>query len=531
MKRRPIRRVLTVATILLSSLTVSAASAGPWVEPGLAQKLADGARVRVNVVTKARTDLPAAASAGQVLQTLSRLPVVTLRADQAALERLSGQPGVVSVSEDRPVPPVLGRSVPLIGGDRTRTSGLTGQDRVVAVLDTGVAVNHPFLGGRVVAEACFSPSDPAYSATSLCPDGTDRQLGPGSADSESGPCADDGLDCDHGTHVAGIVAGDGEGVDGDDGSGVAPGAGIVAVQIFSRFATDDFCGPGASPCVLSFPSAQLAGLERVRDLKAGLPVVAANLSLGGARHTTPCDDDPRKLAIDTLLAAGVATVAAAGNDGYTDAVSAPACVSSAVAVGSTTGQDTVSAFSNRGPLLDLLAPGTGIISSVPGGWRPMSGTSMAAPHVSGALAVLAQAQPAAGPAELISTLKDTGRQISYPGAATARLQLDDAALGTTPRPGPDQYFHTRGRVLDNAAISANSTMTVNVAGVAGLPAQGVRAVALNISAKGEWFNTGSLALYPSDDQEPQGNALFYDTTRYASPWSSRRSAPTERSRG
>ncbi|MEV1247378.1 S8 family serine peptidase [Nonomuraea sp. NPDC049750] len=527
MNRRPIRRIIALAAILLSSMALSPGvsasalspqeAAGPRVEPGLAQKLAGGAHVRVNVVTKARADLPAAASAGQVLQTLSVLPVVTLRADQAALDRLAAQPGVVSVSEDRPVPPTLGQSIPLIGADRTRAAGLTGEGSAVAVLDTGVAVNHPFLGGRVVAEACFSPIDPDYSATSLCPNGADQQDGLGSADSESGPCADAALDCDHGTHVAGIVAGDGEGLDGDDGSGVAPTADIVAIQVFSKFDSEDFCGLGGTPCVLSFTSAQLAGLEKVRELNGELPIVAANLSLGGGRNTAPCDGDPRKLAIDNLLAAGVATVVAAGNDGYTDAISAPACVSSAIAVGSTTNDDAVSSFSNRGPLLDLFAPGTDIISSVPGdAWRSMSGTSMAAPHVAGSLAVLRQAFPTASVTELESMLKENGRSISYPGATTPRIQLDDAALGATPRPGPDQYFNTRGRILDSVQLSANSSMSVQVAGVAGLPATGIRAVALNIAAKGDWFNSGSLAVYPSDEAEPESNVLFYDSSRYTS---------------
>ncbi|MFB4262575.1 S8 family serine peptidase [Nonomuraea sp. GTA35] len=514
-------RMVVLVAVLLSSITVtagggSAAAAGPWVEPGLAAKLDAGAKVRVNVVTRQRADLAAAAGAGQVLQTLSRSPVVTLRTDRAGLQRLTGQPGVVSVSEDRPVPPVLGQSVPLIGGDRTRAAGLTGEGGVVAVLDTGVAAGHPFLGGRVVAEACFSPADPDYSATSLCPNGDDTQEGPASADPGSGACTDDLLDCSHGTHVAGIIAGDGEGLDGDDGSGVAPGAGIVAIQIFSRFDSDDHCGSGAAPCVLSFASAQVAALEKVLELKETLPIVAANLSLGDGMHTSPCDNDSRKPAIDALLAAGVATVIAAGNNAYPAAVAAPACISSAITVGSTTGSDTLSSFSNRGPLLDLLAPGSDIISSMPGdGWASMSGTSMAAPHVSGALAVLHQSYPALGPAALESKLEETGRSITYTGAVTPRVQLDTAALDAIPRPGPDQYFHSRGRLLDNVQINANSALTVQVAGVAGLPAQGVRAIALNVSAKGDFLNTGAIAVHASDELEPEATAVSYDTTRSA----------------
>ncbi|MFI6815994.1 S8 family peptidase [Nonomuraea sp. NPDC050328] len=469
----------------------------------------------MNVVTATRADLPAAAgsvAAGRVLQTLAKLPIVTLRVDSAGLARLAGQPGVVSVTEDKPSRPVLADSIPLIGAHRTRAAGLTGKGTAVAVLDTGVATRHPFFRGRVVAEACFSPADPDYGATSLCPDGTPQQQGPGSADSETGPCAT--LDCAHGTHVAGIVAGNAEGLAGAPGSGVAPAANIVAVQVFSRFESEDFCGVDEAPCVLSFTSAQLAGLEKVLTLReSGTPLVAANLSLGNGLFTAPCDSDPRKGAIDKLLAAGVATVIAAGNRGYPDAVSAPACVSSAVAVGSTTKDDGVSDFSNRGPLLDLFAPGSDIVSAIPGNqWAPMSGTSMAAPHVAGAFAVLRQKFPQAPVADLLGKLQDTGKPIE----GTARIQLDDAALGVIPRPGPGQYFYQRARILDNVQVSANSTMTVPVAGVAGLPATGLASVALNISARGAWFNTGSIAVYPSGDTAPEGNAVNYDSTHVAS---------------
>ncbi|MEV6040887.1 S8 family serine peptidase [Nonomuraea sp. NPDC052116] len=524
MKQHLVRRLITAATLVTALVTVplmpsqaaSAAAPGPRVDPKLAEKLSAGGEVRVNVVTRDRADLSAAASAvgpGQVVQTLSRLPVLTLRADRADVQRLAGQPGVVSVSEDVPVPPALAESVPLIGADRTREAGLTGEGSVVAILDSGVAVHHPFLGGRVVAEACFSPTDPAYGASSLCPDGADQQEGPGAADADSGPCAY--LDCGHGTHVAGIVAGQ---ETGDAAGGVAPGADLVAVQVYSRFDSFSYCGTAGPPCLLSFVSAQLAGMEKVLELiDEGVPVAAVNLSLGSGRYTAPCDDDPRKPVIDRLLVAGAPTVVAAGNNGYTDAVSAPACVSSAIAVGSTTDRDEVSSFSNRGPLLDVFAPGSDIVSSVPGGrWQSKSGTSMAAPHVAGALAVLRQARPDATPSEIEAALEDTGKPIVYGGDTTPRIQLDEAALGSAARPGPHQLFQVRTRILNNAQISANSTMTVPVAGVAGLPAGGIAAVAVNIAAKGDFFNTGSLAVYPSDEPEPEGDVLFYDATRYAS---------------
>lgn len=434
--RRPIWSTVITAmmTVTLGAIPAHAApvntetatrtTADP-IDPPLHDKVAGGGTVRVNVVTKSRTDLPSVARAGKTLQTLSTLPVTTLRVDKAGLERLADQPGVVSVTEDVAVPPALDSSVPVIGADKTAAAGNTGAGSAVAILDTGVAVRHPFLGNRVIAEACFSTTDSTGSVTSLCPDGTDQQEGPGAADAASGPCATSGL-CNHGTHVAGIAAGNGQGVTGAPKRGVAPGADIIAVQVFSLFHSEESCGVGKAPCVRSYSSDQLAGLEKVLQLRqSGTPVVSANMSLGGGKYTTACDTDSRKVAVDNLRAAGVATVISAGNSAYTDAVGAPGCISSAITVGSTTDADQLSSFTNRGPLLDVFAPGSDVVSSVPGGgYASYQGTSMAAPHVAGAFAVLRQAYPRASVSELEAILETGGKTITYTGASTPRIQLD-----------------------------------------------------------------------------------------------------------
>ncbi|MEU2062806.1 proprotein convertase P-domain-containing protein [Streptomyces sp. NPDC013455] len=467
------------------------------VDPPLYDETADGGTVRVNVVTENRTDLSGAAAAGDTVQSFTSLPVVTLKVNRNGLDKLAAQPGVVSVTEDTPVPPSLDQSVPLIGGDVAAGKGLTGAGSAVAVLDTGVATNHPFLKGRIVAEACFSPVDADYSATSLCPNGTAQQEGTGTANSESGPCATI-AECDHGTHVAGIAAGNGKGLTGAPKSGVAPGAGIVAIQVFSKFGSEDFCGAGAAPCVLSFTSAQLAALEKVRQLKAaGTPVVAANLSLGAGRYATACESDPRKLAIDSLFDAGVATVVAAGNNGYGDAVSAPACVPSAIAVGSTTDDDQLSAFTNRGPLLDVFAPGTGIVSSVPGGgYASKNGTSMAAPHVAGALAVLRQAFPDKSIASLESLLKATGRTVTYTGATTPRIDVGKAVGTTVPdpvtRPRPSKIVNdTDFAVPDPGTVDS----PITVAGVSG---NAPKALQVGVGLTHEWLGDVRIDLVAPD---------------------------------
>ncbi|MDR8413287.1 hypothetical protein MTP10_31715, partial [Nonomuraea sp. 3-1Str] len=100
-----------------------ATPAAPWIEPRLSERAAAAGTIRVNVVSRSRADLPDAAAGGQVIQQLSRLPVLTLHVDQAGLDRLAKLPSVVSVPEARPVPPVLAESVPLIGADKTRAAG------------------------------------------------------------------------------------------------------------------------------------------------------------------------------------------------------------------------------------------------------------------------------------------------------------------------------------------------------------------------------------------------------------------------
>jgi subtilisin family serine protease len=372
----------------------------------------------------------------QALTEYSEFPLAVYAVSATELDTLIDSGLVESVQEDRINYPTLASALPYIKGNVPRSFGYTGGGATVGILDTGVDSSHPDLAGRVVAEACYSSIIPAQSTTSLCPGGVASRTGSGSAV----PCSNAiSAGCQHGTHVASIAAGANAGA-----PGVAPAARIIAVQVFSRSTDASTCG-GAASCIVAYDSDVISGLNYIysqRNAAAIKPVAAVNLSLGGGQFTSNCDGLGYKSSIDILRAAGIATVVAAGNDGYTAAVNAPACVSTAVTVGSVADPGgAVSSWSNSLiGLLDLLAPGESITAAAPGGgYITASGTSMATPFVTGAFALLKSLDPTATVNAMETRLKtnSTTQTDSRNGGSFPRLNLElvtESIVGTSHRP-------------------------------------------------------------------------------------------------
>jgi hypothetical protein len=337
------------------------------------------------------------------------------------------------------VQPSLTESVPVVGATGGMANGFSGSGQAVAVLDTGVDKNHSyFAGGKVVSEACYSTTtgtNPDFdSSVSLCPGGAQESTAP-----------DSGLHCDtaqigicwHGTHVAGIAAGR-EPTLGH--FGVAKDASIIAIQVFSRFNNPSNCGGGA-PCVSAYSSDIIKGLERVYNLRTTFNIASVNMSFGEGNFAGYCDGEEPALtaAVNNLRSAGIASVIASGNNGLNNGINFPACISSAVSVGSsndggnTTTQDTVNNFSNSADILNLYAPGFLITSAAPNNQlRSEGGTSMAAPHVAGAWAILKQQNQAATVSQVLTALTSTGRiivdqRVSTGNRRTPRIRVDSAS--------------------------------------------------------------------------------------------------------
>jgi subtilisin family serine protease len=356
------------------------------------------------------------------------IPAMALEVDAANLKQLEASAEIATIEEDLIVPLALAESVARIGAPAAWASGFSGAGQTVAILDSGVDKTHPFLAGKVVSEACYSAN--------LCPGGAKSSTSPG-----SGVNCNSGFNgCDHGTHVAGIVAGKGTSF-----SGVAKDANIIAIQVFSATNEGNI---GASD------SDMISGLQRVHTLSSSFNIASVNISIGGGFYSSTCDFEYPKMkeAIDALSQRGIATVIASGNEAYTNGISFPACISTAVSVGSTddggpgTTADAISIFnttqaSNSSSFLRLLAPGQPIVSSVPNGeFKTKSGTSMATPHVAGAWAVLKSKSPTATVTQVLSALTSTGVPVTdgRNGITKPRIKVD-AALNALGGGGSGQY--------------------------------------------------------------------------------------------
>ncbi len=322
---------------------------------------------------------------------------------EAGLIRLAAHPSVAKIDLDAGGKTDLANSVPLIGANIWHRGGITGDGVVVAVLDSGVDTDHDDLAGALIDQACFLDNNGAIDGSGRCPNGSDRQSGPGAAEDNSG----------HGTHVAGIVASRGN----RSSTGVAPGAKIVAIKVAD------------SNGAFYYFSEIVAALDFILTNRPDVKII--NMSLGtSASFGGDCDSATAyningAAAINALRARGTIAFAASGNAGLSSQMSSPACLSNVVAVGATDNADAVATFTNSDSSTDLMAPGVNITSSyLSNGTRTAFGTSMASPHAAGCAALLVQSGEAVTPDQIEAHLEASPVRVVDPKNGLSFPRLD-----------------------------------------------------------------------------------------------------------
>ncbi len=390
-------------------------------EPGLAKRLS-----KASINAKRSHFRRAAQRIGaRVIHNYGKLKnkiVVEISPDKA--DKLKQLPRFKRFKEDRRVHALLEDSVYQIRADYAWDNAITGQGVKVCVVDTGIDPTHPDLLSKVIAQ---------YDATTGSQNAMD--------------------DNGHGTHCAGIIASEGLMY-----RGVSHDASLLAAKVL------DYSGSG-------YASDVILGINWCVEQEADV----ISLSLGEGLYAGTCDTDEMAQAVNAAVDAGLVVACAAGNDGDTTRMVSPACASKVIAVGAVDKLDNIASYSDGGDELDLVAPGgeqlggtdfPDILSTfssevannpmyclyritdecwdeyfVVEGTRYIRavGTSMAAPHVAAAAALLLEENPSLTPSQVKSVLEENADDLGAPGwdnvYGWGRINLEKALDNIPPETG------------------------------------------------------------------------------------------------
>lgn len=324
------------------------------------------------------------ANQGKVHREIHTIPVLAIELPYVALEELALLREVRRIWHDGKVKAMLDIAVPTVGGDYVQKNGYTGKDMVAAVIDTGI---YPHRDLTIPENRIIGWVDLVNQAAA--------------------PYDDNG----HGTHIAGIIAGNGASSRGRY-RGMAPEAKLVGIKAL------DSSGSGNISDII-------AGIEWVIEYKEQYQIRAINLSLGATAQSS-YRFDPLCRATTAAWRNGLVVCAAAGNDGpETGTINTPGINPAIITVGNLddrrtfqAADDQLNASSSRGPTIDnllkpdLLTPGTEINSLRNGrGYRQLTGTSMATAVATGATLQMVQKWPSLRPDEVKQRFITNARSI------------------------------------------------------------------------------------------------------------------------
>jgi len=422
------------------------------------------------------------------LQEVRRLAIgpAVVRSDRALdrveaeqlMRRLAADPNVEYVEVDQIMRPTLVPNDPRLGeqwGFGTSAAAInirpawdksTGSGVVVAVIDTGIT-NHPDLNANILPGYDFI-SDAAMARDGGGRDSNPNDEGDWYAANECGAGVPASNSSWHGTHVAGTVAAvtnNSVGV-----AGTAFNAKVVPVRVLGK------CGGYTSDiadAIVWASGGTVSGVPANPN-----PAEVINMSLGGSGSCSATYQN----AINGAVGRGTTVVVAAGNSNTNVSTAVPANCANVIAVAATTSAGSRASFSNYGAGIDISAPGQGILSTLNSGtttpgsasYASYNGTSMAAPHVAGVVALMQSvATTALTPAQVESIIKSTAKALpgSCSGGCGAGIVDANAAVtaalggggGTTPPPAGGNVLQDDVPVSGlGAASGASLSYTVNV---------------------------------------------------------------------
>ena len=379
---------------------------------------------------------------GEVVRSYQNFDMRAIRLPVAALESLAADENVdwLSLDEEMSATSVSSRLAANLPVGASANAGYAGSSVGVAVLDTGISL-HADLSDDIIQYSFLNGAYPIPAIVN------------GEVVRPSTDTRDDGFG--HGTHVAGVLAGSGE-ASADHFKGTATGASIVSLQVLDKN------GKGSS-------SELLAALDWLHSYGHYFNIRVVNMSLGKGVSES-IETDPLIAAVDRLWDAGFVVVAAAGNEGFSGSmtITSPGNSRKVITVGSLTdnatgldhSDDYVSSFSSRGPSVgdyvmkpDLLAPGNRLVGAADKKsklakllsgrlkscknkgcsndtvYLELSGTSMATPVVSAAVALMLEKDPSLSPATVKARLMRSARKLDTDPTESGAGLLDvDAAL-------------------------------------------------------------------------------------------------------
>jgi len=361
-----------------------------------------------------------------------------------------------------------------INTTKTWELGIDGTGINVSVIDTGINASHPDIAGRVIKWMDY-------------------------VGNQSSPYDNHG----HGTHVAGIVGGNGN---GGKTTGVAPNVSLFGVKVLNAG------GNG-------FESDVISGIEW--SVSNGANVISMSLG-GGLSTTSNCDADNSAMAtaINNAVTSNVVVVAAAGNNA--SGVSLPGCIQKSIVVGAVDSGDTIASFSGRGAAMTdhgVVAPGVNITSLnyLSNSYTALDGTSMATPHVSGTVALVLHESQRQGITLSPSQIKnifnrtsiDLGAAGNDPTYGAGRINVS-AAVFSLDTVGPSVVANPTGYTIGNTAAKNGTAVTINATitdAISGVKNASVNVSAINASLasvslfniSGFWINS-SVIVNASDGQ-------------------------------